>query len=132
MSAVGARVHDCVGALLVRDGKVLLGRRAADRAWLPGAWDLFGGHVEPGETPEEALRRELAEELGIHAPALQPLGCLEAEDGTWTLRVFAVTQWTGEPVNRQPREHAHIQWMTPGDARERLAAAHPGLAALIV
>ena len=65
------RLHDCVGALLVHDGRVLLGRRAENRDWLPGAWDVFGGHIEPGETEEAALRRELREELGIEplAPA---------------------------------------------------------------
>ncbi|MFC3551422.1 NUDIX domain-containing protein [Lysobacter cavernae] len=60
-----ARVHDCVGALIVHDGKVLLGRRSADREWLPGAWDVFGGHVEAGESGPQALCRELDEELGI-------------------------------------------------------------------
>ena len=50
-------LHDCVGALLVCDGRVLLGRRSEDRAWLPGAWDVIGGHVEAGESAEAALRR---------------------------------------------------------------------------
>lgn len=121
--------HDCVGALLMRGDDVLLGRRADDRAWLPGAWDVFGGHVRPGEAPEAALRRELEEELGIGAFDPQPLAELHAAD--WRLRVFAVTQWSGEPVNRQPREHAEIRWMSRAEARRHLVCAHPGFADLI-
>ncbi len=57
-----------VGAFIVSDGRVLLGLRAHDRDFYPGVWDVFGGHVEVGESKEAALRRELDEELGI-APA---------------------------------------------------------------
>ncbi len=55
------------GAVVVRDGRVLLGRRAASRALAPGVWDVVGGHVERGESARRALRRELREELGIDA-----------------------------------------------------------------
>lgn len=53
--------------LLIRDGKVLLQRKRTDRFWA-----LPGGRVEPGETPEEALRREFLEELGWE-PSVGPL-----------------------------------------------------------
>ena len=59
---MGARVHDCVGALLVREGRILLGRRSDDCDWLAGAWDVFGGHVEAGESGRSVLSaRKLAE-----------------------------------------------------------------------
>jgi (d)CTP diphosphatase len=55
-----------VGALVERAGLLLLARRGpAERH--PGLWELPGGKVEPGETPPEALRRELSEELGVEA-----------------------------------------------------------------
>jgi RimJ/RimL family protein N-acetyltransferase len=56
---------DCVGAL-IRDGhgRVFVHRRSPDRRLLPGIWDIVGGHVEPGETPEQALAREIVEETG--------------------------------------------------------------------
>ena len=126
-----ALAHDCVGALLVRGGEILLGRRSADRAWLPGAWDVFGGHIEAGETAAGALRRELLEELGVHANAMRELGLLEAGDGGWRLRLFAVEAWQGEPANRQPQEHAELRWMQRQDACACLAPAHPGFAAMI-
>jgi 8-oxo-dGTP diphosphatase len=53
-----------VGAMLERDGKYLITQRSA-RATLPLLWEFPGGRVEPGETDEEALARELREEMGI-------------------------------------------------------------------
>lgn len=53
-----------VGAMIERDGKYLITQRPA-RASLPLLWEFPGGRVEPGETDEEALARELSEEMGI-------------------------------------------------------------------
>ena len=60
------RAVDCVGAL-IRDEqhRVYLQRRTADRRLLPGIWDIVGGHLEAGETPEQALAREVEEETGL-------------------------------------------------------------------
>jgi 8-oxo-dGTP diphosphatase len=55
----------CAGALIVDDaGRIFVQRRALDRRLFPGAWDIVGGHVEPGESVDEALRREVTEETG--------------------------------------------------------------------
>jgi len=55
----------CVAALIFDDqDRLFLVRRAPDRALFGGSWDVVGGHVEPGETPAEALRREVREETG--------------------------------------------------------------------
>ena len=125
-------MHDCVGALLVRDGRVLLGRRADDREWLPGAWDVIGGHIEPGESAAAALARELAEELGVVPMAQRELGLLESDATRWRLRLYAVDAWSGgEPQNRRPDEHAELRWMPAEDAALRLAPAHAGFATLI-
>ncbi|MEE1618657.1 (deoxy)nucleoside triphosphate pyrophosphohydrolase [Brachybacterium sp. J153] len=53
-----------VGAIVERDGAVFAARRNADRS-AGGLWEFPGGKVEPGESPEAALRRELREELGV-------------------------------------------------------------------
>jgi RimJ/RimL family protein N-acetyltransferase len=56
---------EVVGALIKDDrDRVYVHRRAAGRRLLPGTWDVVGGHVEPGETAEEALAREIEEETG--------------------------------------------------------------------
>ena len=57
--------HEIAVALIRQSRKVLLGRRSPGRAFFPDVWDLFGGHVEPGEAHRETLVRELQEELGI-------------------------------------------------------------------
>jgi 8-oxo-dGTP diphosphatase len=52
--------------ILHRDGRVLMQLRDSDdRVYASGRWGIFGGHVEEGETPEEAARREIEEELGV-------------------------------------------------------------------
>jgi len=126
------RVHDCVGALLVRDGRILLGRRREDCDWLAGAWDVFGGHVEVGESGEAAIARELAEELGI-VVAVHDLFYLDSLEGAapepWQLRLFRVANWQGEPANLA--EHAELRWCALEEARALLGAAHPDFARLL-
>jgi 8-oxo-dGTP diphosphatase len=130
---VNAIVHDCVGALLVRGDRLLLGRRAPDRAWLPGAWGVFGGHIEAHESAEQALRRELREELGVAATRLRPGAVLIGGDAgaTWRLQLFVVEAWEGEPQLRQPQEHAQLAWCSLAEACERLAGAHPEFPAVL-
>jgi 8-oxo-dGTP diphosphatase len=55
----------CAGAVIVDDdGRIFIQRRSADRSLFPDTWDIVGGHVEPGETLLDALRREVREETG--------------------------------------------------------------------
>lgn len=55
----------CAGALIVDDdGRIFVQRRSAARKLFPNCWDIVGGHLEPGETLEEALAREVTEETG--------------------------------------------------------------------
>ena len=121
----------CVGALVVRrDGepRILLGQRAADRAFFPDVWDIPGGHCEPGETPKRTLVRELQEEIGVTPTAWRALGELEGPipggAERLVLHLYVVTAWTGVPHNRQPVEHARIAWVAIDDAY-RLPLAHP-------
>jgi len=65
----------CVGAVVVSDGRLLMVQRGRD----PGAgqWSVPGGRVEPGETPRQAVARELAEETGVRAECEALLGSVE-------------------------------------------------------
>jgi 8-oxo-dGTP diphosphatase len=123
-------VHRVVCAALVRDGRVLLGHRSAGRRWYPDVWDLPGGHVEDGEAPEEALVREIAEELGVRVPvpAGTPDAVLDADGlrlSAWVLR-----RWDGDVVNAAPDEHGELRWVDAVDLR-RLPLAHPGYVDLL-
>ena len=123
-------VHDCFGALLVKDGRILLGRRRDDCDWLAGAWDVFGGHVEEGESGEQAIARELDEELGIVPVGLHYMGCLQAQTPEpWRLRLYRVADWTGEPANLA--EHAELRWCALEDAQAHLHDAHPDFPRLL-
>ena len=113
------------GAFLVRSGRLLLERRPPGARVYPGCWDTPGGHVEPGETPEAALVRELEEELGI-VPERFVLGAVQddVEEGTGLFYrhfVYLVRSWKGTPRSREGRE---IRWFPLGEAA-RLSALNP-------
>ena len=60
--------------MLEREGRWLMQLRDEISSIVaPGCWGLFGGHLDPGETPEQALRRELLEEISWQPPALEPV-----------------------------------------------------------
>ena len=113
------------GAFLVREGRLLLERRPPDARVYPGCWDTPGGHVEAGETPEAALARELAEELGI-VPERFMLGVVQddLEPGTGTFYrhyVYVVRAWEGTPRSREARE---VRWF-PLEEAEKLPSLNP-------
>lgn len=123
------QVPAIVTGLLRRGGRGLLVHRAPTRRWYPDCWDLPGGHVEQGETPDAALRRELAEELGVAATVTRP-----ADDyfrgPTFRMAVWVIDEWEGEPVNSAPAEHDAIAWMSYQETTT-LKLAHTGLATLL-
>jgi 8-oxo-dGTP diphosphatase len=100
-----------VGGALVRDGRLLAARRSAPPE-LAGRWELPGGKVEPGETPERALVRELREELGVDAEAL------ERVPGEWSLKPgYVLVVWAARllPGSAEPgalQDHDELRWLT--------------------
>ena len=87
-------------ALIDRDGRVLLAQRPAGKS-MAGLWEFPGGKVEPGETPEVALVRELQEELGIDtwASCLAPLtfASHSYEEFHLLMPLFVCRKWAGIP-----------------------------------
>jgi 8-oxo-dGTP diphosphatase len=105
-------------ALVDVDGRVLLAKRPPGRA-LAGLWEFPGGKVEAGETPEEALIRELREELGIEVQAkcLAPFTFASHayEDFHLLMPLFLCRKWGGEIVAREGQELAWVRAKKLGD-----------------
>ena len=116
------RTH-IVGAILMKDGKLLLGRRSAHRRNYPGVWDIIGGHVEPGEQAYEALVRELREELGVEPVRARMMGEVEVGE-THALSIYLVDAWMNEPAIRND-EHSELGWFTPAEAAALVDLASP-------
>jgi 8-oxo-dGTP diphosphatase len=112
-----------VGALLVDEqGRVLLGLRTPHKKAWPDHWDAIGGQVEPGETHEQAMIREVREEIGVVPLAFQRLASVAEPRpdlyGESIATIYAVTSWSGgEPYNASD-EHVRIGWF----GEEQLAA----------
>ena len=101
-------------AILFGGGRILLGRRSPHRRAYAGRWDVIGGHVEDGETMDEALRRELAEEIAVMPLAWERL-CTVLDQGPQargeaTYHMHLVRSWTGEGPRMANREHSELGW----------------------
>jgi 8-oxo-dGTP diphosphatase len=105
-------------ALIDADGRVLLAQRPVGKA-MAGLWEFPGGKVEPDETPEAALIRELREEIGIDtwASCLAPLTFASHAYDTFHLLMplFACRKWEGVP---QAREAQALRWVRPERLRD--------------
>ncbi|WP_313137560.1 (deoxy)nucleoside triphosphate pyrophosphohydrolase [Paracoccus jeotgali] len=103
--------------LIDADGRVLLAQRPEGKP-MAGLWEFPGGKVEPGETPEAALIREMHEELGIdtHASCLAPLTFASHSYDSFHLLMplFACRRWKGIV---QPREGQRLAWVRARDLR---------------
>ena len=104
-------------ALIDRDGRVLIAQRPEGKS-MAGLWEFPGGKVEPGETPEAALIRELHEELGIGTwqSCLAPLTFASHGYDNFHLLMplYACRKWEGIPVSK---ENQALKWVLPKDLR---------------
>jgi len=100
------------GAAIVADGRILLMRRLREPE--AGHWGLAGGKIDLFETAEQAMRREVAEELGIvvdEAVLLCFVDQIDRDRGThWVAPVFVVRSFRGEPRNCEPEKHEGPAW----------------------
>ncbi len=105
-------------ALIDRDGRVLLAQRPEGKA-MAGLWEFPGGKVEPDETPEAALIRELHEELGIDTwrSCLAPLTFASHgyDDFHLLMPLFACRKWEGQP---HAKEGQALKWVRARDLRD--------------
>ncbi len=106
-------IHVVVGVVFNSAGQVLVALRPAHKH-MGGLWEFPGGKIETGETPEEALKRELFEEVGIEVQQAYPLLKYDYDypQQTVSLDVWQVNQFAGEA---QGREGQQINWISPKD-----------------
>jgi 8-oxo-dGTP pyrophosphatase MutT (NUDIX family) len=106
------------GVILHQNGRVLLQHRDDNPSirW-PGAWAIFGGHMEPGEEPEEAARREIEEELGLRLEGPLWLVCRH-QDATHERLIFAAPL-TADPAGLTLHEGQGMALLAPEELADR-------------
>jgi len=108
------KIVDVAAAVLRRaDGCFLLAQRPRGKVY-EGYWEFPGGKIEQGETPSQALRRELDEELGIQAQRVYPwlTRTYSYPHATVKLHFLRVVKWHGDPVSKEAQA---FDWQTPGE-----------------
>ena len=105
-------------ALIDADKRVLIAQRPEGKP-MAGLWEFPGGKVEPGETPEDTIIRELREELSVSVtkPCLAPLTFASHDYGEFhiLLPLFVCRRWEGPP---QPQEAQQIKWVRANRLRD--------------
>jgi 8-oxo-dGTP diphosphatase len=105
-------------ALVDADGRILIAQRPEGKK-MAGLWEFPGGKVEPGETPEATLVRELREELGIETKSacLAPLTFASHAYEDWhiLMPLYVCRRWEGIP---QPREGQALKWVRAKELRQ--------------
>lgn len=102
-----------VGAVVVKDGTILCAQRGPSGS-LAGLWEFPGGKIEPGETPQQALAREIDEELRCRVEVGTRVAetTHEYDFGIVTLTTFRCDLIAGTP---QLTEHADVRWLAPSE-----------------
>ena len=111
-----------VGALFIgADGKVLLGLRAPSKKVWPQHWDTIGGHVEDGESLEDALIREAREEVGVTPTRFRLIATVKERKpeiyGDALHHIYAVTAWQGGDPANICDEHTELKWFSVSEMR---------------
>lgn len=111
---MGSIMSRAVAIGLLKNGTVLMTRRASNAEWAPDMWHFPGGKVESDEAVQDAAVREIAEEIGvqINANSLRFLGAARYRDDKRDMDIFffATSEWTGAIENREPEKCQAIEW----------------------
>ena len=104
-----ANPKPAAGVILERDGSVLLLRRAVEPGL--GAWDLPAGYLDPGESPEEAARRETREESGLEVELVRLVGVYTSRPGNAVACIYLARQVDPLAAVRLDAESSEYAWV---------------------
>ena len=112
--------HDFDGVV-----KVFLPKRASTKKFLPGVFELPGGHIEYGEDIEEGLKREVREELNKEITLGEPFAVftyINEVKGSHSVEVFYFAQFIGgiDDLKINPEDHSTYEWLSEAEVRERV------------
>lgn len=110
-----------IEAIIEKEGKIFIGKRADNRDHMPGIWECLTGRVEQGESLEEAVKREVEEETTLEVLVIEPINTFHFFRQNNSQEHQGVSFWckyvSGEVVV-DPREHSEYKWVTPDEALE--------------
>jgi 8-oxo-dGTP diphosphatase len=103
-----------------KDNKALIARRADTKSFLPGVWELMGGHIEFGETIEDGLMRELKEELDVEIVIDRPYHVFTYLTDNNTEHVveieyLAILKNPDQKIVIKPEDHSDFKWITESE-----------------
>lgn len=106
-----------VAAIVEREGRFLVGKRSPHKQSAPGYWCPISGCVEAGESQAEAVTRELREESGLAAVALEKVAQCDTRDGTALIHWWLVALLDDAPARLANDEHSELRWVTIEELR---------------
>lgn len=112
--------HDFDGVV-----KVFLPKRAATKKFLPGVFELVGGHIDYGEDIEAGLKREVREEIGKEITLGEPFAVftyINEIKGSHSIEVIYFAQFIGgiDDIKINPEDHSTYEWLSEAEVRERV------------
>jgi len=114
-----------VCAFIHKEDRLLIAKRAATKKFLPNKYELLGGHVEFGETAEEALKRELLEEIKVNITIEMPFHTftyLTDNEETHCLEIdyFAYLDPADQEIKINPSDHSEYKWIKESEVSKYL------------
>jgi 8-oxo-dGTP pyrophosphatase MutT (NUDIX family) len=115
MPSRSASKLQAVAAAIERGGRFLLGKRSMHKVVAPGMWCPISGRIDPGESEEEAVAREVLEETGLHVRAVEKLCATDTRDGTTTIHWWRVKTLDDAPALLLAHEHTELRWVSAAE-----------------
>lgn len=110
-----------IEAVIIKDGKILITQRSFERSHAPGEWEILTGRVDQGETFEEAVRREVMEEVSLVVEPLEVINTFHfyrGEEKAEHLGVSFICKYVSGEVKLDKNEQINFKWATAAEALE--------------